>query len=93
MMLGTTLQHRAKHGNGIAEAVVLCMRVMISWLRLFQQAAIVALQDELDDILRYGAAELFAGAVAADQQAQQAPPCTGKGAPPIFVCELYLPKA
>lgn len=27
------------------------------------------LQDELDDILRYGAAELFADAVAASQQA------------------------
>lgn len=31
----------------------------------------VPLQDELDDILRYGAAELFADAVAASQQAEQ----------------------
>ena len=30
------------------------------------------MQDELDDILRYGAAELFADAVASSQQAQQA---------------------
>jgi hypothetical protein len=29
------------------------------------------MQDELDDILRYGAAELFADAVAASQKAQQ----------------------
>lgn len=32
----------------------------------------MAVQDELDDILRYGAAELFADAVAASRQAQQA---------------------
>lgn len=37
------------------------------------------LQDELDDILRYGAAELFADAVAAGQQAQQAGASTDKG--------------
>lgn len=30
------------------------------------------MQDELDDILRYGAAELFADAVAASQKAQEA---------------------
>ena len=30
------------------------------------------MQDELDDILRYGAAELFADAVAASKEAQEA---------------------
>ena len=38
------------------------------------------LQDELDDILRYGAAELFADAVAATQKAQQAASSKGTSA-------------
>ena len=44
------------------------------------------LQDELDDILRYGAAELFADAAAANQQAQQAGAGPDKGIPPLSVC-------
>ena len=45
------------------------------------------LQDELDDILRYGAAELFADAVAASQQAQQAGGVTSTDRGTVsFVC-------
>lgn len=48
-----------------------------SHLRLQQQRS--GLQDELDDILRYGAAELFADAVAASKtQAQQVAAVTGR---------------
>ena len=83
-MLGTSVQHRSTNGHDIADDVMLW--VTVSWLSLFQQAAIVPLQDELDDILRYGAAELFADAVAANQQAQQMGPGTDKGAPPVPVC-------
>ena len=38
---------------------------------MVKHLTLVPLQDELDDILRYGAAELFADAVAAGQQAEQ----------------------
>lgn len=47
----------------------------------------VPLQDELDDILRYGAAELFADAVAASQQAEQvAGTSTDQGTNPRILC-------
>lgn len=88
-MLHTSVQLNLKHAI-FAEAVVLCMMVITSWLSLFQLAAIVPLQDELDDILRYGAAELFADAAAANQQAQQVGLGTVKGAPPLPVRVLYL---
>ena len=57
--------------------------------QVVEKATTVPLQDELDDILRYGAAELFADAVAANQQAQQAGPGTDKGVPPLSVC-MYV---
>ncbi len=48
------------------------------------------MQDELDDILRYGAAELFADAVAASQKAQQAA-ATGDPTPlPPFLLWLFV---
>ena len=66
--------------------------VIVSWLSLFQLAAIVPMQDELDDILRYGAAELFADAAAANQQAQQVGSGAVKGAPPfLYVCICAVP--